>query len=46
VLAVALLPLLDGLGTELFQAHRVQHELLMIGAAPLLALGRPLGIRA
>ena len=24
VLAVAPLPLLDGLGTELFQAHRVQ----------------------
>jgi cytochrome c oxidase assembly factor CtaG len=46
VLAVALLPPLDGLGTELFWAHMVQHELLMIGAAPLLVLGRPLGIWA
>ena len=46
LLAVALLPPLDGLGTQLFWAHMVQHELLMIGAAPLLVLGRPLGLWA
>jgi len=33
---------LDTLGEELFSAHMVKHELLMIVAAPLLVLGRPL----
>jgi cytochrome c oxidase assembly factor CtaG len=33
---------LDPLGSQLFSAHMVQHELLMIVAAPLLVLGRPL----
>jgi putative membrane protein len=42
VLAAALLPPIDPLGTELFWVHMVQHELLMLGAAPLLVLGRPL----
>ena len=46
LLAVALLPPLDPLGTQLFWAHMVQHELLMIGAAPLLVLGHPLGMWA
>ena len=46
LLAVALLPPLDPLGTQLFWGHMVQHELLMIGAAPLLVLGRPLGLWA
>ncbi len=42
LLALALLPPLDRWSAESFAAHMVQHELLMIGAAPLLVLGRPL----
>ena len=42
VLAIALCSPLDGLAEALFSAHMVQHELLMVGAAPLLVLGRPL----
>jgi putative membrane protein len=42
VLAIALLSPLDRLSAELFCAHMVQHELLMLGAAPLLVLGHPL----
>lgn len=41
-LAGALLTPLDPLGNRLFSAHMVQHELLMVVAAPLLVLGRPL----
>jgi putative membrane protein len=41
-LAAALLSPLDALGAQLFSAHMVQHELLMVVAAPLLVLGRPL----
>ena len=41
-LIVALVSPLDPLGSQLFSAHMVQHELLMIVAAPLLVLGRPL----
>lgn len=41
-LVVALVSPLDALGTLLFSAHMVQHELLMVVAAPLLVLGRPL----
>jgi putative membrane protein len=41
-LAAALLSPLDALGGVLFSAHMVQHELLMVVAAPLLVLGRPL----
>lgn len=41
-LAAALATPLDALGTRLFSAHMVQHELLMVVAAPLLVLGRPL----
>ena len=33
---------LHPLGEALFSAHMVQHELLMVVAAPLLVLGRPL----
>jgi putative membrane protein len=44
LLVVALVSPLDGLGAALFSAHMVQHELLMIVAAPLLVLGRPLGM--
>ena len=46
VLVVALVSPLDPLGGRLFSAHMVQHELLMIVAAPLLVLGRPLGVWA
>jgi putative membrane protein len=42
VLWMALTPPLDAWSAELFAAHMVQHELLMLAAAPLLVLGRPL----
>lgn len=42
VLWAALVSPLDPLGEMLFSAHMVQHELLMIVAAPLLVLARPL----
>lgn len=42
-LLIALLSPLDSAGALRFSAHMIQHELLMIVAAPLLALGRPLG---
>jgi cytochrome c oxidase assembly factor CtaG len=41
-LVVALVSPVDALGSILFSAHMVQHELLMIVAAPLLVFGRPL----
>ena len=41
-LFVALVSPLDPLGEVLFSAHMVQHEVLMLIAAPLLVLGRPL----
>lgn len=41
-LVVALMSPLDALGEHLFSAHMVQHELLMVLAAPLLVIGRPL----
>lgn len=40
-LAIALASPLDPLGEELFAAHMVQHELMMLIAAPLLVLARP-----
>jgi cytochrome c oxidase assembly factor CtaG len=43
-LVIALVSPLDALGGTLFSAHMVQHELLMIVAAPLLVLGRPLAV--
>ncbi|SEK17122.1 MULTISPECIES: cytochrome c oxidase assembly protein [unclassified Variovorax] len=43
-LVLALVSPLDALGAALFSAHMVQHELLMLVAAPLLVLGRPLGV--
>jgi putative membrane protein len=42
VLALALLSPVHEMGEALFSAHMVQHELLMVVAAPLLVLGRPL----
>jgi putative membrane protein len=44
MLVVALASPLDGAGSCAFSAHMVQHEILMIVAAPLLVLGRPLAL--
>jgi putative membrane protein len=41
-LAASLLGPLDHWATQSFAAHMLQHELLMLAAAPLLVLGRPL----
>ena len=38
----ALVSPLDALGAHLFSAHMLQHEALMVVAAPLFVLGRPL----
>lgn len=43
-IAVALCSPLDTLGSALFSAHMIQHEMLMIVAAPLAVLGRPLAV--
>lgn len=40
-LFLALVSPLDAMGTALFSAHMVQHEVLMLLAAPLLVLGLP-----
>jgi putative membrane protein len=45
-MTVALASPLDAAGGYLFSAHMVQHELLMIVAAPLMVSGRPLGVWA
>jgi putative membrane protein len=42
VLAVALLSRLDEWSETFFAAHMAQHELLMVVAAPLVALGAPM----
>lgn len=41
-LCVALVSPLDALGTALFSGHMVQHLVLILIAAPLLVLGKPL----
>ena len=41
-LGVALVSPMHALGAVLFSAHMIQHEMLMLVAAPLLVLGRPL----
>lgn len=41
-LVIALISPVHALGGVLFSAHMTQHELMMIVAAPLLVLGRPL----
>jgi putative membrane protein len=41
-LVVALVSPLHPMGEVLFSAHMVQHEVLMLVAAPLMVLGRPL----
>jgi putative membrane protein len=43
LLALALLSPLHWLGERLFVAHMVEHEVLMVLAAPLLAVARPVG---
>lgn len=45
-LAVALFSPLDSAADRSFSAHMVQHELLVLVAAPLLVLGRPLAVGA
>jgi putative membrane protein len=42
VLAAALAPPIDALAERSFAVHMLQHELLMVAAAPLLVLARPL----
>jgi cytochrome c oxidase assembly factor CtaG len=42
-LAVALVSPLHALGERLFTAHMIEHEMLMVVAAPLMALARPIG---
>jgi putative membrane protein len=46
VLAIALLSPLDAWGAQLFSIHMVQHEVLMLVAAPLLVLGKPFAVLA
>lgn len=43
-LALALVSPLDTLSGALFSAHMVEHEAMMLVCAPLIVLGRPLGI--
>ena len=43
LLALALVSPLHWLGEHLFTAHMIEHELLMVVAAPLLVLARPGG---
>jgi putative membrane protein len=42
-LALALISPLHWLGEHLFVAHMIEHEVLMVVAAPLLAVARPIG---
>lgn len=44
LLVIALVSPLDALGSALFSAHMLQHELMMIAAAPLLVMSRPFGL--
>ncbi|SAK99620.1 membrane protein [Caballeronia fortuita] len=44
VLVVALVSPLHALSEWLFSAHMLQHEMLMLMAAPLLVIGRPLAV--
>jgi cytochrome c oxidase assembly factor CtaG len=43
-LVIALVSPLDAMGSELFSAHMLQHEVLMLVAAPLIVLGKPLAM--
>lgn len=44
LLAAALVTPLHAAGERSFAAHMLEHELLMLAAAPLLVLARPLGV--
>jgi cytochrome c oxidase assembly factor CtaG len=44
VMVIALVSPLHDLGEHLFAAHMMEHELVMIVAAPLLVLARPVGL--
>jgi putative membrane protein len=44
VIAVSLLSPLHRLGARSFTAHMIEHELLMLVAAPLIAFARPMGV--
>jgi putative membrane protein len=44
VLALALVSPLHWLGEHLFTAHMIEHEILMVVAAPLIVLARPGGV--
>lgn len=44
VLAAATLSPLHALGARSFTAHMAEHELIMLGAAPLMVWSRPLGV--
>lgn len=44
VVVAALVSPLDALGAQLFSMHMLQHELLMLIAAPLLVAGSPLAV--
>lgn len=43
-LAIALGPPLEGWTSRSFAAHMIQHELMMLVAAPLLVLAKPFGV--
>ena len=45
VLAAKAFRSVTGLSRQLFSAHMLQHEVLMVLAAPLLCLAQPLGLR-
>lgn len=42
--AIALVSPLEAVSDELFAAHMVEHELLMVVAAPLFVFARPIGV--
>jgi cytochrome c oxidase assembly factor CtaG len=44
VMAASLLSPLHRLGGQSFTAHMIEHELLMLLAAPLIALAKPMGV--
>ena len=43
-LCIALLSPIDRLGEALFSVHMLQHELMIIVAAPLLVISKPMGV--
>ena len=43
-IALSVLSPLHALGTQMFTAHMIEHEILMVVAAPLLVIARPLPV--